>query len=42
MDQTAHHAPRHFHEETWSFDDGAGVWNLQNIVVQVPFPKGAW
>lgn len=32
----------HFHEETWSFDDGAGAWNLQNIVVRVPFPKGAW
>lgn len=32
----------HFHEETWSFDDRAGVWNLQNIVVRVPFPKGAW
>jgi hypothetical protein len=22
--------------------DAAGIWNLQNIVVRVPFPKGAW
>jgi hypothetical protein len=32
----------HFHEESWTFDDAAGVWNLQNALVRVPFPKGAW
>ncbi|QWC18003.1 RHS repeat-associated core domain-containing protein [Cellulomonas dongxiuzhuiae] len=32
----------HFHEETWEFDEIAAVWNLHNVAVRVPFPKGAW
>jgi hypothetical protein len=32
----------HYHEETWSFDEAAGSWNVDNVVVRVPFPKGSW
>jgi hypothetical protein len=32
----------HFHEETWDFDGGTGVWNVQNTVARVPYPKGSW
>lgn len=32
----------HFHEESWTFDPATGLWNVQNFVVRVPFPKGAW
>lgn len=32
----------HFHKEAWSFDGASGVWNLQNIVARVPYPKGTW
>lgn len=32
----------HFHEETWNFDPGANTWLADNVLVRVPFPKGAW
>ena len=32
----------HFHEETWNYDSGAHQWNVDNVVVRVPFPKGSW
>uniref|UniRef100_UPI00272E65DB RHS repeat-associated core domain-containing protein n=1 Tax=Frankia sp. Cj5 TaxID=2880978 RepID=UPI00272E65DB len=32
----------HYHEETWNFDKGANTWFVDNVVVRVPFPKGAW
>ncbi|EFC82513.1 RHS repeat domain-containing protein [Parafrankia sp. EUN1f] len=32
----------HYHEETWSFDPTAQIWNIDNVVVRVPFPKGSW
>lgn len=32
----------HYHEETWSFDPGANAWQVDNLLVRVPFPKGAW
>lgn len=32
----------HFHEETWSFDSGSNTWFVDNVLVRVPFPKGAW
>ena len=32
----------HFHEETWSFDPGSNTWFVDNVLVRVPFPKGAW
>ncbi|TQF65809.1 RHS repeat protein [Rhodococcus spelaei] len=32
----------HYHEEVWSFSPVANSWSLDNTVVRVPFPKGAW
>jgi hypothetical protein len=32
----------HFHEESWSFDSGSNTWFVDNVLVRVPFPKGAW
>lgn len=32
----------HYHEETWSFDPVANAWNVENLLVRVPFPKGSW
>lgn len=32
----------HYHEETWSFDPSANAWQVDNLLVRVPFPKGAW
>jgi hypothetical protein len=32
----------HFHEETWNFDTAANTWFVDNVLVRVPFPKGAW
>lgn len=32
----------HFHEETWSFESGSNTWFVDNVLVRVPLPKGAW
>lgn len=32
----------HYHEETWNFDRSSNTWFVRNVVVRVPFPKGAW
>jgi RHS repeat-associated protein len=32
----------HFHEETWTFDEAANTWTVDNVMVRVPYPKGAW
>ncbi|MFC8797611.1 polymorphic toxin-type HINT domain-containing protein [Promicromonospora sp. NPDC057138] len=32
----------HYHEESWAYDEAAGIWNVDNVVVRVPYPKGSW
>ncbi|GEA86042.1 hypothetical protein CGE01nite_32930 [Cellulomonas gelida] len=32
----------HFHEETWNFYPDLNTWQVDNVLVRVPFPKGAW
>ncbi len=32
----------HFHEETWRFDAATNTWQVDNVVVRVPFPRGSW
>ena len=32
----------HFHEETCNFYPDLNTWQVDNVLVRVPFPKGAW
>jgi RHS repeat-associated protein len=32
----------HYHEETWRFDAVNNSWQVDNVLVRVPFPKGSW
>jgi hypothetical protein len=32
----------HYHEESWQYDAIAKVWDVDNLLVMVPFPKGSW
>ncbi|MGW6275924.1 RHS repeat domain-containing protein [Kribbella sp. NPDC055071] len=32
----------HYHEETWQYDPIGNMWNVDNVLVRVPFPKGSW
>lgn len=32
----------HFHQETWGKDPVSGTWTVDNELIRVPFPKGAW
>jgi large repetitive protein len=32
----------HYHEEIWNYHQGSDTWFVDNLMVRVPFQKGAW